>query len=52
MLMLALPQSCRIHAALTRYGRDIELLRIERFLKAMINPELRVQIDYLLGNAP
>ncbi|MBD0414561.1 MarR family winged helix-turn-helix transcriptional regulator [Oryzicola mucosus] len=49
LLMLARPQSRRIHAALegeSAAGR----LSIERFLKGMVNPELRAQIDHLPGN--
>lgn len=47
-LALAKPQSRRIGAALLETGptqRDV----IERFLKAMVNPELRAQIDNLPG---
>lgn len=49
-LALAKPQSRRIHAALKEASsgqRD----SIERFLKAMVNPELRAQIDILPKNA-
>lgn len=43
-LALARPQSRRIHAALEGAGlADREA--VERFLKAMVNPELRAQID-------
>lgn len=47
-LALANPQSRRIRAALEISGlseRDV----VERFLKAMVNPELRGQIDKLPG---
>jgi len=49
-LALARPQSRRIHAALQGAGID-DRLTVERFLKAMVNPELRAQIDNLPGNA-
>lgn len=42
-LALALPQSRRIRAALREAGD--ERMVIEQFLKAMVNPELRPQID-------
>ena len=45
-LALARPQSRRIHDAL--HGASAEhRTAIERFLKAMVNPELRAQIDNL-----
>lgn len=48
-LALAAPQSRRIRAALDEAGiRD--RTTIEAFLKAMVNPELRAQIDNLPGN--
>ena len=50
-LALARPQSRRIHAALEGAG-ETERAWIERFLKAMVNPELRAQIDHLPGNTP
>lgn len=50
-LALARPQSRRIHAALENSSAT-EREGIERFLKAMVNPELRAQIDNLPGNAP
>lgn len=43
-LALAQPQSRRIHAALEGAG-PTEREAIERFLKAMVNAELRAQID-------
>lgn len=43
-LALARPQSRRIHAALEGAG-PTEREAIERFLKAMVNAELRAQID-------
>ena len=50
-LALARPQSRRIRAALEgAAGGDRRV--IERFLKAMVNPELRAQIDNLPGNMP
>ena len=50
-LALARPQSRRIHAALQ--GAEAgDRLAVERFLKAMVNPELRAQIDNLPGNMP
>jgi DNA-binding MarR family transcriptional regulator len=47
-LALARPQSRRIRAALdgAKPGARVE---VERFLKAMVNPELRAQIDNLPG---
>lgn len=50
-LALARPQSRRIHAALENSSAT-EREGIEQFLKAMVNPELRAQIDNLPGNAP
>lgn len=47
-LALAMPQSRRIRAALQETGEEDRQI-IERFLKAMVNPELRVQIDNLPG---
>jgi DNA-binding MarR family transcriptional regulator len=49
-LALARPQSRRIRAALEDAGTD-ERGPIEQFLKAMVNPELRAQIDILPRNA-
>ncbi|NGN41330.1 MarR family transcriptional regulator [Mesorhizobium sp. CGMCC 1.15528] len=49
-LDLARPQSRRISAAL-KSARTTERAGIEQFLKAMVNPELRAQIDNLPGNA-
>jgi DNA-binding MarR family transcriptional regulator len=43
-LALARPQSRRIRAALEDSGAT-ERATIERFLEAMVNPELRAQID-------
>ncbi|WP_159587198.1 MarR family winged helix-turn-helix transcriptional regulator [Chelativorans xinjiangense] len=43
-LALALPQSRRIHAALEEAGIE-DRAALERFLKAMVNPELRAQVD-------
>ncbi len=48
VLALASPQSRRIRAALEEAG-IAERSVIERFLKAMVNPELRAQIDNLPG---
>lgn len=45
-LALAKPQSRRIHAALEDTGSGGRAI-IETFLKAMVNPELRAQIDTL-----
>jgi DNA-binding MarR family transcriptional regulator len=45
-LALARPQSRRIHDALQGASAD-DRAAIERFLKAMVNPELRAQIDNL-----
>lgn len=50
-LALARPQSRRIRAALEN-AEATEREGIERFLKAMVNPELRAQIDNLPGNMP
>ena len=50
-LALARPQSRRIHAALEGSGSG-DRSTIERFLKAMVNPELRPQNDNLPGNTP
>jgi len=43
-LALARPQSRRIRAALEDSGATERTL-VERFLEAMVNPELRAQID-------
>jgi DNA-binding MarR family transcriptional regulator len=48
-LALARPQSRRIHAALQDTGNEGRAF-IEGFLKAMVNPELRTQIDALPRN--
>jgi DNA-binding MarR family transcriptional regulator len=48
-LALARPQSRRIDAALNQSAGE-DRAAIERFLKAMVNPELRAQIDNLPGN--
>ncbi|TGS36411.1 MarR family transcriptional regulator, partial [Mesorhizobium sp. M8A.F.Ca.ET.182.01.1.1] len=45
-LALARPQSRRIRAALEDSGTT-ERASIERFLEAMVNPELRAQIDIM-----
>jgi DNA-binding MarR family transcriptional regulator len=45
-LALARPQSRRIHEALQGSGTTDRAV-IEHFLKAMVNPELRAQIDIL-----
>ncbi|MEW9804630.1 MarR family winged helix-turn-helix transcriptional regulator [Mesorhizobium marinum] len=45
-LALARPQSRRIHEAL-QGGNAADRSAIERFLKAMVNPELRTQFDSL-----
>lgn len=50
-LALARPQSRRIRAALEGAASG-DRPAIERFLKAMVNPELRAQIDNLHGNMP
>lgn len=50
-LALARPQSRRIRAALEESDARDRVV-IERFLKAMVNPELRAQIDNLPGNMP
>ena len=49
-LDLARPQSRRIREALKESGPG-ERQAVERFLKAMVNPELRAQIDNLPGGA-
>ena len=49
-LALARPQSRRIRAALECAGPG-ERHAVERFLKAMVNPELRGQIDKLPGQS-
>ena len=49
-LELARPQSRRIHAALQGSGAT-DRAAIEHFLKAMVNPELRVQLDILPKNS-
>ncbi|MET0600030.1 MAG: MarR family winged helix-turn-helix transcriptional regulator [Mesorhizobium sp.] len=49
-LDLARPQSRRIREALRESGPG-ERQAVERFLKAMVNPELRAQIDHLPGGA-
>lgn len=48
-LDLARPQSSRIAAAL-KQAAPSDRLAVEHFLKAMVNPELRAQIDNLPGN--
>ena len=48
-LALAAPQSRRIKQALAS-GALEERGTVEQFLKAMVNPELRAQIDKLPGN--
>lgn len=45
-LALARPQSKRIRSALENAG-PVDRAVVERFLKAMVNPELRPQIDNL-----
>ena len=42
-LSLALPQSCRIHAALEEAGVENRVV-IEKFLRAMINPEQQARL--------
>ena len=49
-LDLARPQSRRIREALRESGPG-ERQAVERFLKAMVNPELRAPIDHLPGGA-
>lgn len=49
-LTLARPQSRRIHAALEDTG-SAGRASIEQFLKAMVDPELRAQIDILPRNS-
>lgn len=48
-LALAAPQSRRIRDALAE-GAPNERAAVERFLKAMVNPELRTQVDSLPRN--
>ncbi len=48
-LALAAPQSRRIRDALAE-GAPNERAAVERFLKAMVNPELRTQVDSLPKN--
>ncbi|WP_309083210.1 MarR family transcriptional regulator [Chelativorans sp.] len=43
-LALALPQSRRIHSALNEAGVEDRAV-LERFLRAMVDPELREQLD-------
>jgi len=50
-LDLARPQSTRIADAL-KGAAPAERDAVEHFLKAMVNPELRAQIDSLPGNEP
>jgi DNA-binding MarR family transcriptional regulator len=50
-LALARPQSRRIRRALEETG-SAERETIEHFLKAMVNPELRAQIDDLPAMEP
>ena len=50
-LALARPQSRRIRGALEESG-SAERAAIEQFLKAMVNPELRPQIDSLPASHP
>ena len=50
-LALARPQSRRIRRALEESG-SAERAAIEQFLKAMVNPELRAQIDNLPATQP
>ena len=50
-LALARPQSRRIRGALEESG-SAERAAIEQFLKAMVNPELRPQIDNLPASHP
>ena len=50
-LDLAKPQSRRIDAALQGSGLE-NRVAVETFLKAMVNPELRDQIDHLPPNMP
>jgi DNA-binding MarR family transcriptional regulator len=50
-LALARPQSRRIRRALEESG-SAERAAIEQFLKAMVNPELRAQIDNLPASQP
>ncbi len=48
---LSLPQSRRIHAALQE-AQLKDSAMIERFLRAMVNPELRAQMDKLPNGRP
>ncbi len=48
-MALATPQSRRIGAAIRPYNAD-ERRAIEGFLRAMVNPELRAQVDGLAGS--
>lgn len=48
-LALARPQSRRIRAALEGGAQQVERDAVERFLMAMVNPELRAQVDRLTG---
>ena len=48
-LALALPQSRRIHKALDEAGIN-DRAGLERFLRAMVNRELRAQLDRRSGN--
>lgn len=50
-LALARPQSRRIRRALEETG-SAERATVEHFLKAMVNPELRAQIDSLPATEP
>lgn len=50
-LALAVPQSRRIRAALEEAG-PVDRAAIERFLRAMIDPELRAQADKLPTRKP
>jgi DNA-binding MarR family transcriptional regulator len=50
-LALARPQSRRIRRALEESGAA-ERAAIEQFLKAMVNPELRAQVDNLPASQP
>ncbi|HTV70574.1 MAG TPA: MarR family transcriptional regulator [Rhizobiaceae bacterium] len=49
-LALARPQSSRIHEAL-KAAAPADRTVIEKFLRAMVNPELRPQIDNLPGDS-
>jgi DNA-binding MarR family transcriptional regulator len=48
-LALARPQSRRIRAALEN-SQPVERQAVERFLMAMVNPDLRAQVDKLMGD--